>query len=339
MTRAGPWALVLCLGVTASCGGANREPTVLVETEQRPGEGPRQLIEDRISADERKAADVLRLSIGSGDARVAGWAAVHALRLGIEVEPEAAFAALVKATRAPDPLLRALAWRWLAAAPVSVPLPPPSGSRQGEPGPATAEEIVFAALASASRGEGTPLAELGTSTAACAQKVVPKKATQRRVEQLLTSAQPYAGLELALVMAFVQADRGCHVEVAAQGERRATSRRLLSEVIGVMGIPLEAPPVNPKSPVNLPRDNLVGRLTNPLTASGRGVAISAAVTAEEPELRAMALDALCILALEPVAGDFGAAAAALHAPSPPVAVAGARTFLLLVTRARGLPGT
>lgn len=328
--------LSLLFLAAASCSGAKKGPTVLVETERRPDAEPRVLIEERIEADARRAAAVLRESVASSDPRVAGWAAVHGLRLGIHHDDEGAFAALVEATRSVDPLLRTLAWRWLAVAPNSVSLPPALYPEQA-PNETTAEEVVFASLATSSRGDKTALSRLLAPTGDCVDEPVSSETTKKNVEQLFTLAQPYAGLELALVTAFVQARRSCHVEVVAEGPPRPTFNRLLSEALAVMGIADEVPSDTQAEPDILPRRDLVERLANPLSTRGRGVAVSAAVTADDPKLRVAALDALCILAPMPLAGDFGAAAAALEAPSPEVAVAGARTFLLLVTRARRSP--
>ncbi len=329
-----------CLGLLIGCGHA-RPPTakrvVLVETipdeeEEDAGEEPKPKnnLVDQILEDEHRSARIVRDIMGGEDRELAAWAAVYALRLGIQHDEDVAARALRRGVSVKDPLLAALCWRWLAS------LPPkriPKWTRKER------DPVVqtMAALALSRRGSlPKPLRfALGLPRG---KPYGPDKGAEARarVEQLLGLATPFDTGPLALAVVFAEAQRGEWVERDPSGDLVWVTHRLREELTKLIlkEDPAGAKRVSQSKEVRGVGFTKVGnQLETSLVRRDRQTLLVAVMTGEA-SLRVEALRALSIVAVTPVSGDFGAAAATLDAEEPSVRLEGARTFLLLSIRAR-----
>ncbi|MCP4675725.1 MAG: hypothetical protein GY854_09510 [Deltaproteobacteria bacterium] len=327
-----------CLGLLIGCGHAPPAPerVVLVETEPDEEEADAGVepeskndLVDQILEDEHRSARIIQDVMTGDDGELAAWAAVYAMRLGIQHDENTAARALRGGVSVKDPVLAALCWRWLASLPPKR-IPKWTGGKR--------DPVVhaMAALALSRRGSlPKPLQfALGVPRG---KPYGPDKGAEAkdRVEQLLGLATPFDTGPLALAVAFAEAQRGEWVERGPGGELVWVAHRLREELVKLV---LEKDPAGAKRVGQSKEVRGVGftgvgnRLETSLVQRDRKTLLVAAMTGEA-SLRVEALRAISIVAVVPVSGDFGAAASALEAKEPSVRLEGARTFLLLSIRA------
>ena len=160
--------------------------------------------------------------------------------------------------------------------------------------------------------------------------------SRRLVERLLAYSAPFDTGPLALAIAFVTARRAEWAEREPQQKPRWVAERIRTELAMLLlkDNKKAAKRIAGSKALATGRNTaLRGRLHTPLVTRQPSMLRRAAL-AGEPNLRIEALRAIAVVAVKPVAGDFGAAAAALQADDPALQIEGARTFLLLVTRTR-----
>jgi hypothetical protein len=316
--------------VICGCGGTpDGKPVVIVEAGDADVDAGG-TIEQIVHEDAGRAAEELEAAIRSGKGRVASWAAVYVLRLGIKHDLAKTRAALTRGASDTDPLLAALCWRWLAADPETQ---LPKWRKGQQP-----DDPVIGALAAVAFGRrgklpkalrdalGPPAGELSGE----------RSEPDGRVEQLTYLAGPFDNGPLALAVSFVDARREAWVE-AGPGGRRWVAERLREELYQALVAEGDLPTALRESrpPPDPSYSALVERLDTPL-ASRPPEVLRGAVLAGEGSLRIGAIRALAVAAVEPAAGDFGAVAAALRSPDPLVRVEAARTYLLLAALATDL---
>ena len=154
------------------------------------------------------------------------------------------------------------------------------------------------------------------------------------MERLLGLAAPFDDGPLSIAIVFVRARREEWIEQDANGEKSWVMERLREELVHLVlrndttaAERIRASRTTRQEKISV----LLETLRNPLISRPLPMLRRAAL-AGPPDLRHEALRALAVVAIKPVAGDLGAAAAALTADDPRLRVEGARTFLLLVTR-------
>jgi hypothetical protein len=327
--------------ILLACGGhsAEKQPSVLAETENRKtpeiqadkqSEAPRG-IEDRIDEDKRLAAQILLDAMGSKDTTLAAWAAVYVVRLGLKHDQNQSAIALTQGTLNPtDPLLNALCWRLLATVQDASKIPDWAGDKE-------VDRVVqiLAALALAKRGPlpKTLKAALGLPEG---DPIGPDRGvhSRRLVERLLAYAMPYDNGPLSLAIAFVEARRGEWTESASEGKTDWVARRLRNELVTLVLKDHEKAAERILASKGTPKKSnttLLERLNTPLVSRPLSTLRRAAL-AGPTNLRREAVRAIAVVATKPVAGDFGAAAAALTSDDRRLQVEGARTFLLFFRR-------
>jgi len=316
-------ALISVLG----CGSPpSPGPEVVARAGDRDA-GATTRIEDVVREDVRLAVSILEGAVRGEDPTAAAWAAVYALRLGVGCDRDAAGAALLGGTGDEDPILRALCWRWLATGLLlEAPDEPPAPID-----PATAALAALAHLR---------LGDLPAALAPClglpgGTPGDPSPAPGDLVGALTSRAAPYDDGPLALAIAFAAARRERWVEVDPGGEPRWAAERLRDELArAVLGSDeVEVDRIEGCPPCRDPRfSDLASLLETPLLERPAST-LRAAVLRAEGSLRVGALRALAAVAVDPAAGDMGAAAAAMRADDLWVRVEAARTYLLLAARA------
>ncbi len=288
-------------------------------------------IENRVAEDKRLAAKILVDSMGSKDTSLAAWAAVYVVRLGLKHDQNRSAIALTHGTLNPaDPLLSALCWRLLATEQDASKIPHWAGDKGTDP-----VVQIMAALALARRGPlpKTLEAALGLPEG---DPSGPNRGAQSRrlVERLLAYAIPFDTGPLSLAVAFVKARRREWTEAPSEGKVDWVARRLRNELVTLVlkdHVKAAERILASKGPQKKINTTLQERLNTPLVSRPLSTLRHAALAGPK-NLRLEAMRAIAVVATKPVAGDFGAAAAALTADDPQLQVEGARTFLLLVTR-------
>jgi hypothetical protein len=336
-------AILLTWSRGAGCGSAKQGGKVLVTTEtdgsgrarsadsaekKRAAPEPNAALRDRMLADERRAAEIVKTAMCQKEGHGAAWAAIYALRLGIRHDAGCAAEALRRGVGSDDDLLRALSWRWLAAKP-EVPLP------KGAPA-AGADPVVrvMAALAHAARGA----LPRGLAGALALPGGAPRGADSRadvlrRTARLKALGTPFDNGPLALAVAFVEARQEERAEKRGSGAFIWSAERLRKELISSVkgGRTMSARLVEAISEPPSSYSDMGNRLDNRLVTRPLEMLRNIALSGPE-SLRKESLRAIAVLAARPVAGDFGAAAAAMSATSRALRLEGARTYLLLLLR-------
>jgi hypothetical protein len=331
--------LIGAILLTCCSHSSGQQATVLAETE--PAESPvnkadkkaetTQGIEYRIIEDKRLAAQVLTDAMGSQNTTLAAWAAVYVMRLGLKHDETQKILALTHgALNLTDPLLSVLCWRLLAVGKDVSKIPNWAGNKTADP-----VVQVMAALALARNG---PLPKT-LKTALGLPKGNPSGAdrgseSRRLVERLLAFSMPFDNGPLSLAIVFVEARRGEWIEHGSKGETKWVAQRLREELIQLVlrNDVTAAERIHASVATGHKRNSpLLEMLNTPLVSRPLNVLRRAAL-AGPIDLRLEALRAIAVVATKPVAGDFGASAAALKSDDPRLRVEGARTFLLLVTR-------
>ncbi len=324
------------------CGPSGRRTDVqagqvLMATDAGTGDHqpqPAGALVDLILRDEQRAVAIITASLSDKNRDVASWAAVYACRLGIKQEEGAVNRALRQGVHSADPLLQALCWRWIAARNLSLKTLRSAIGDVRDPVVAA-----MAALAFAARGSLPPR----LSTALGLKPVVPtgvpsadRSLVKRRVERLIALTTPFDTGALALAIVFVQARRQEWAEKNASNRPSWVAERLRAELAGVVWgddpTPFDRIKTS-ESPEESTHSRLVEQLETPLIQHPPRVLRAAALTGE-PGLRRTALRALAVIATTPLAGDLGAASAAMASEDSGIQLEGARTFLLLSSRAR-----
>ena len=115
-------AILLTWSRGAGCGSAKQGGKVLVTTEtdgsgrarsadsaekKRAAPEPNAALRDRMLADERRAAEIVKTAMCQKEGHGAAWAAIYALRLGIRHDAGCAAEALRRGVGSDDDLLRA----------------------------------------------------------------------------------------------------------------------------------------------------------------------------------------------------------------------------------------
>ncbi len=324
------------------CGhSSGQRATVLVETKQEPSPAddtetePKTTpgIESRIVEDERLAATILTDALESKDTSLAAWAAVYVTKLGLKHDQTQRIRALTHGTgKAHSPLLNALCWHLLAAAENPSEIPNWTAKESADP-----VVRVMAALALAKRGPLPKTLKMALGLPKDNPAGVDRNTESRRlVERLLALSMPFDNGPLSLAITFIEARRGEWIEHGPEGKPRWIAKRLQDELIHLVLRDDSAAAKRIRASVTVDHQRnspLLEQLNTPLVSRPLPVLRRAAL-AGPIDLRLEALRALAVVATKPVAGDFGASAAALTSDSPRLRVEGARTFLLLVTRTR-----
>jgi hypothetical protein len=335
------WSLNLagfCL--LLGCGSArpqvDSEPQTLATTEEDTAGHTPTNIESLIQRDENRAAEIIRAAACNGETTLSAWGAVYAKRLGIQHDGKCAEEALEMGIKDADPLLAALSWRWISIR--KSPRAIPAWKKKDS----TTDPIAraFATVALARHELLPPSLRTSLGLPNFQPRGSDRAAEVRgRVERLLALIAPYDDGPLALAIALVEVQRDESVETAEDGKKRWIAQRLRREFVtlltdesdedSVLRMVEKSQAQKEKSPVSL----IVNRIDTQLVTRPMNVLYSIAVSADS-SLRISALQVIAIKARQPVAGDFGAAAAGLDAADPFVRLEAARTFLLLTTRAR-----
>jgi hypothetical protein len=314
------FAVMICFGC-----GSDRLRTVLVETDGADAAPSSTELDDIIRRDALEALKILDEALKGDDADLAGWAAVHILRLGVKHDADAVRATLARCVHMNDPMLAGLCWRWFATGNHGD-VPRWKKRGQSEPIPA-----VMAAIALARGGKiPAPLADaLGLpKKSAGGSKQAWQKEREVAVHALVT---PYDNGPLALALTFVESRRVGWVDEDGQLTAARLRARLLDALApGDEGVARTI--VDSKPSANPPSTRLNDRLEIGLIVQPPKI-IRKIVLEGSGSLRVEALRAMAITVDDPVAGDLGAAAAALHSEDPLTRVEAARTFLLLAARA------
>lgn len=340
--------MVLTAGDLAGCGGAPKQTGVLMTTDgatSSPAEGTSDpdrrpsetetdspeaaALKQQVGQDQRLAADILNGAMCNAADDDAAWAAVYALMLGIKHDAGCAEKALRHGAGADAPMLAALSWRWLAVLP-ALSLPNQPVTRSADPVVA-----VLAALAHAARGDvPEALSDVVALPPAPRKGTNERKAVDARVARLTALSRPYDDGPLALAIAFVETRREERTEQDADSTLALSATRIRGALVKRLAIPVAASArltdaaADPKQS----RYSEVGeRLDNRLVTRPREMLHHIVVTGAD-SLKTAALRALAVVAVEPAAGDLGAAAAAMRSQSADVRLEAARTYLLLVRR-------
>jgi hypothetical protein len=163
-----------------------------------------------------------------------------------------------------------------------------------------------------------------------------KKRARAKIERMMSLAAPYDNGPLALAAIFVEARRKEWTEKGPDGQAVWVADRLRNELFQLITGDGQAnqkrlsESVPPKETSYSP---LAEELDTPLVNTPRKTLRDAAVRGDT-RLRIHALRALASVSTTPVAGDLGAASAAVQAEDPRLRLEGARTFLLLISRTR-----
>jgi hypothetical protein len=345
-------ALMTCLSASG-CGSASGDVKVLVTTKPSEKENsagdtegretadassedstvvePDSSLEKRMLADQRRAADILQQTVCEKKGEPAVWAAIYALRLGIRHNRECAARALIRGVASDDVLVRALSWRRLASM-KTIPLPARKSGSEADP-----VVQVYQAIALGVRGDvpggfrralSLPRGE--------PEGPSPRTETDRRTGHLKALSLPFDEGPLALAISFVESRQEEWVEKDERGRPHWSAERLRQELVSAITDDpsakerlTEAAALKNKSRFTEVSD----RLDNLLTTRPPEILRSIAVSGSD-SLRVQALRAIAVVASNPAAGDFGAAAAAMTSTSPLLRIEGARTYLLLFLRLR-----
>ncbi len=316
---------IMVFSVMICCGcGSDRPRTVLVETDGAGGPTSTEL-DDIVRRDALEALKILDEALKGDDADLAGWAAVHILRLGVKHDADAVKAILAECVHLADPMLAGLCWRWFATGNHGD-VPGWKKRARGEPIPA-----VMAAVALARGGKiPAPLADaLGLpEEPAGSSKQVRQEDREAAVHALIA---PYDNGPLALALTFVESRRNGWVDE----DGKQTAARLRARLLDALA-PEDAEVArtieDSKPSKNPPSTRLNDRLEIGLIVQPPKI-IRKIVLEGSGSLQVEALRAMAITVDLPVAGDLGAAAAALHSEDPLTRVEAARTFLLLAAKA------
>ncbi len=317
---------IMFFSVMICCGcGSDRSRTVLVETDGTDAAPASTELDDIVRRDALEALRILDEALKSDDADLAGWAAVHILRLGVKHDADAVKATLAECVHLADPMLAGLCWRWFATGNHGD-VPRWKKRAEGEPIPA-----VMAAIALARGGKiPAPLADalgLPEEPAGGSKRV----RQEDREAAVLALIAPYDNGPLALALTFVESRRNGWVDE----DGRQTAARLRILLLDALA-PEDAEVVrlieDSKPSKNPPNTRLGDRLEIGLIVQPPKM-IRKIVLEGSGSLQVEALRAMAITVDDPVAGDLGAAAAALHSEDPFTRVEAARTFLLLAARA------
>lgn len=306
-------------------------PTAAAKDEQAPPSPS--AINDMIAKDERRSAEILNDALGSENPAIAGWAAVYLSMLGIIHDNMRSFASLSRAVSLEDPLLASLSWRWLAVRETELPLPKWSPGDKTDP-----VSQVLAALAFSTRGRVPKKLRgaLGLPGASPEEPGFDTASANQRIEQLLMLSVPFDNGPLALALTFIESKRREWREPDKTGTASWVARRLRNELFNALlgnNTAARRRALSTKSSAPSEYSALSDQLETPLYSQPPRNLRAAALTGS-PSLRRDSLRALAITATRPEAGDFGAAAAALKSDDQALRVEGARTFLVLVKRAR-----
>jgi hypothetical protein len=316
--------VALCCG----CAGSGHGNKIIASTnpEGTPDPAATKQLDRQIAEDERLAARILSSFLVDKDNVLAGWAAVHGLRLGLQQDKTNQAKALRRCLEDPalDTLLKACCWRWAALLDEEtlrqVPLPEEPTAR------------VLAALAL------PPSSESGRSLTGllAIQQNIESSAPTRLVAQTLASyaagAAPFDDGPVLLAVAFLDARRAGWTNPQAPKASSLVAIELRSALSERMGRTLDWKTIDEEPATPAEPGQVAPRLVNPLITHPleglRAMAVSG-----EPSLRKEALRALASLVESPTAADLGAASACLRAEQPFVRLEAARTFLLLSIRA------
>ena len=317
---------IMVFSIVICCGcGSDKPRTVLVETDGAKAAPASTELDDIVRRDALLALEILDEALKGDDADLAGWAAVHILRLGVKHDADAVKATLAGCVYRTDPMLAGLCWRWFATGNYGD-VPGWKKRARSEPIPA-----VMAAVALARGGKiPTPLADaLGLSEEPAGGSK--KERQEDREAATLALIAPYDNGPLALAVSFVESRRNGWVdEDGTQSAVRLRTRLL--DVLAREDVEVARAIENSKPSANPPSTRLNDRLKIGLIVQPPKM-IRKIVLEGSGSLRVEALRAMAITVDDPVAGDFGAAAAALHSEDPLTRVEAARTFLLLAARA------
>jgi hypothetical protein len=341
-----------CLSASG-CGGAPGEVKVLVTTkpsekessakrtegaepadassEDRTVVEPGSSLEKRMVIDQRRAAEILRQTVCEKRGALAVWSAIYALRLGIRHNRECAGRALIRGVASDDVLVRALSWRRLAAMKA---MTLPTWKSGDEPDPVVQ---VFHAIAFGVRGD-VP-GELKRALSLPRRDAEgPSKGTEtrKRTAHLKALSLPFDEGPLALAVSFVESRQEERVEADEQGRLFWSAERLRQELVSAITDDPSAKERLTEAATSKDKarfSEVSDRLDNLLTTRPPEMLRSIAVTGSDP-LRVQALRAIAVVASNPAAGDFGAAAAAMTSTSLLLRVEGARTYLLLFLKLR-----
>ncbi len=314
------FAIMICFGC-----GSDRSRTVLVETDGADTAARSTELEDIVRRDALLAVKTLDEALKGDDADLAGWAAVHILRLGVKHDADAVRVTLARCVHLDDPMLAGLCWRWFATGNHGD-VPKWKKRAQSEPIPA-----VMAAIALARGGKiPAPLADaLGLpKEPAGGSKQERQEDREAAVHAHVT---PYDNGPLALAVTFVESRRVGRVDEDGKLTAARLRARLLDALApGDAGVARTIEDSKPSK--NPPSTRLNDRLEIALIVQPPKI-IRKIVLEGSGSLRVEALRVMAITVDDPVAGDLGAAAAALHSEDPLTRVEAARTFLLLAARA------
>ena len=285
-----------------------------------------------IERDAHFARDILITALQQTEnTALAAWAAVYIRLLNINADAEAVERRLQTGAQSNDLLLKSLCDRWLvnsantASANTAVTtdgIPPAEEPIDPVPG-------LFLTLNRLAHSTSNPEQfaiplDVGAATSFHQERI--------SLNSLLKQTAPFDNGPLALAIAFIDARRmslATEVEGVTVPRSTAYRQKLLAFYNIHRAIPAPDPPVDSTW---LKATGIHPLLENPLgsqpVAALRNIIVSGADSLKLNALRAMAS-----AALQPEVGDFAAAASAFRSQNPQVRVEGARTFLLLVTRA------
>jgi hypothetical protein len=311
------------------CGGREVAPQILAQTPDDRAEDAGEIgVDALVARDERTAVDALDRAIsGSDDA--ASLAAGYALRLGIATDTHAVGAAIRRGASSGDDLVAALSWRWIAAGGLGA----PPGWRGKKPEDPAVGALAAAAFVLSGARLPQPLEDaLGLPEPAASDR---DPAIDRdRIAALLREAVPFDGGALGLALAFAEARRERWVDAGSRGAPAFAAVRLRVEMLAaIAGGKTAAPGLDGVRPARDPMySRLASRLDSRLLRAPLPLLRQTAVRGEGA-LRVDALRALAVSVKRPVAGDLGAAAAALSSDDALTRVEAARTYLLLAGKA------
>ncbi len=198
---------IMVFSIMICCGcGSDKPRTVLVETDGANAAPASTGLDDIVRRDALLALKILDEALKGDDADLAGWAAVHILRLGVKHDADAVKTTLARCVYRADPMLAGLCWRWFATGNYGD-VPGWKKRARSEPIPA-----VMAAVALARGGKiPTPLADaLGLSEEPAGGSK--KERQEDREAATLALIAPYDNGPLALAVSFVESRRNGWVD-------------------------------------------------------------------------------------------------------------------------------
>ncbi|MCU0663936.1 MAG: hypothetical protein MUC50_16620 [Myxococcota bacterium] len=308
----------------ASSGGEVVVSTGPVQTDSAP---PPKKLADQIAADERLAAQILSEFLVSDDTTIAGWAAVHGLRLGLKQDEGKRREALKKCLKATDvdPLLHACCWRWASVL--------DEATQSKLPIPVEPTARVIAAL---SLNAKTKNAQALLGLLALPQGAAPKAPTRLAAQILapyVTATAPFDDGPIALAMAFLEARKALWKDAQDEGGKALLATKLRAALAERMKRTLKWANLDAIPPSAVETSQLEIGLVSTMASQPSEVLRAVAMTGSEPNLRQEALRALASSAMQPTVMDLAAAAAGLRAQQARTQLEAARTFLLLSIRA------